>query len=994
MDSTTKINGPCVVLAGAGTGKTHQIVQKLVYLIEGKHYEPSQVVCITFSNEAANNLLVRTQRAFSTNNFPLPTIKTFHGLSAELLRAHGSKVGVVSDFKILDPDQAKVLLHRSLKVVPSVCHKYVASIGMAKDLGISLELLQAHVDLLGKQLSGVDVPKKIEELSFDLQTLHLKKSAEHKHDLVEEITNLRSYADLKRFVNTWRAYEKIKVKSSYLDYADLNSKALELLTRFPETSQSFGYIIVDEFQDTNKVQLDLLFSLASSGNIMIVGDMNQSIYRFRGAYKNNFSQFISHLNVQKEDIFTLARSFRSPNKILKAAHRLIVNNYERPEECFEVSNAQGLEGAPIEVFELSNSREEARKVSELVERELQEGKSPEDICVLFRTHQQGRLIKRALEMKNIPYASASMSSLLSQKAVKVVFNYLSLLQKLSKKEKGGEQAWWELFYFLNFPEEDLILLGKFIHDHRSSDNFSEDVLASLLALPLSPNGKILDRSLHNGIKQLLDLGTADILALLREIFVLLGFAEHPITKEAKNSFYNLSKFYDLAQQHATLYALDLSSFLYYLEVLNSLSIEIPAATFTDKGVQLMTLHATKGLEYKTVILTNLVQKRFPMEKVELNSLLPFSLLPELNSSPHLREHEDLFRDYERKNQLLEERRLCYVAFTRAKEKLILTYAQTYGEKKYTPSQFLMEIGYKTHEDFAYHLEPEQHLEEPLISPKPVLSFGLALQSDKFDDLLLSIVKGPEQADPSLSRSDSLCFSPSALLTFLDCQKRYEYKYVFHMPEKKLPSWETLRLGSFVHAILEQGVNAQMHSLKSFLDLAIEEHLKEDWQSINLDEANSLIRIFFERNKDQYSALSKTELELTAKIGGFRFIGFADRIDFTPQGIVIVDYKTGKEPISALHRNYQLGFYALASQHYGKVHKVVLDMLRQEKPVELIFDNAGQAFTPNGALAFRISQVEQDLITTAKQITHANLTGFAACPLERNCEFCNEYVYGL
>src|SRR3989344_6415245 len=342
-EAIEKTKGPCVILAGAGTGKTHTIVEKIKYLIEKKIYEPGKIVCITFSNEAANSLLSRVQRSLSLEGKE-PVIRTFHAFSADLLRKYGAKLGIKENFNILEPDDAKVILNRNLKIAPYYCHKYIESIGTAKDLGISLEKLQDHTNKKLGSLNAIDIEGKLEQLQFELQTMHLKKEEENKKKIAFEIKRINDVLGLKKFVNAWNAYEKVKGKSNCQDYSDLSKNALELLKKNPEIAQDYDYVIVDEFQDTNKIQLDFLLALAPHRNISVVGDLNQSIYRFRGAYKDNLNLFKKYFLVQEKDIFNLDKSRRSSNKILRLAHNLIVNNYENPEECFFVENYEGREG--------------------------------------------------------------------------------------------------------------------------------------------------------------------------------------------------------------------------------------------------------------------------------------------------------------------------------------------------------------------------------------------------------------------------------------------------------------------------------------------------------------------------------------------------------------------------------------------------------------------------------------------------------------------------
>lgn len=1002
MNPIEKKEGPCIILAGAGTGKTYSIVEKVKYLIGNKIYNPEKIVCITFSNEAANNLLNRIQKVVDLEGKEL-AIQTFHAFSADLLRSHGHLIDINEDFKILTPEESKVVLHRNFKVTPYYCHKYISSIGTAKDLGISLKELEDYVN---KKLEGIDVEtweKRLESLQFELQTIYLKKDSKKKKTINSEVKRINEVLNLSKFVNCWKGYEKLKKLKNYQDYSDLNMNALKLLKENPEIANNFDYVIVDEFQDTNKVQLDLLKFLAPHRNITVVGDMNQSIYRFRGAYKENLNEFREHFDIKSSDIYNLDRSYRSPNKILDIAHKLIVNNYLNPEECFKVENANNIVGENAQVYELNNAKEEARKIVELVKNEIEEGKEMEELCIMFRTHQQGRVIKRALDIAGIEYCSVNKNSLLKNHSVKTVIDYLNIVEKLRKKDKGGEQAWWDLIYQLDFLESDLIKIGRFIKETKDEEKKEECCLSvklfnSLDKMPLSTSGRLASKILIDRLKLMLESSKKEVPELLKDIYNIVGFIKGDKGRVASERMLNLNKFLEIAKSHASLYSPDLTSFIHYLDVLYSLNIEIESSEIEKKGIRLMTLHSTKGLEYNTVIISNMAQKRFPMERITRNLLIPPELSPELKDKIrelHNWEVYPFLKDYELKNQILEERRLCYVAFTRAKQKLILTYAKEYGKKKHYPSQFLNEIDYKKNEFVDFILDNNEKYVEPEVEIKSASKFGKVLSSNNFDDLLINMIKSSEKEEKIKLDPSGRYFSPSALLLFDECQKKYEYKYIYNMPDEKIVSWEAIRLGSFVHLVLEYGVQNGFDGVKQFLDYANELNLQDDWESVDLNEAGHMIKVFYERNKNKFDARSRTEQKLRTEIDGIKFIGFADRIDFDENGDVeIIDYKTGRSYIEPKKRNWQLGYYAIAAEKLGlgKVKKITLDVLRQEKPLEFEVDDNGIAKSTNGRMQFDIREIKEELIDAAKNVIRAHYEGFKPCPVEKNCEFCNEYVY--
>jgi DNA helicase-2/ATP-dependent DNA helicase PcrA len=992
MDALNKFDGPCVVMAGAGTGKTHTIVEKLKNMIASGNFKPERIVCITFSNEAANSLLTRAQRNVALEPGKEPIIRTFHGFSADLLRKYGMKIGIKEDFAILEPDEAKVVLHRNFKVNAYNCHRYIGAIGTAKDLGITISELKEYLEKESRRFDSLNLEEEFEKLSFEFQTLHLRREDRKKRELNELLRRIGDIIELKKFIGAWEGYEKLKLAKNYQDYSDLNANALLLLKQHPEVAGDFDYVIVDEFQDTNKIQVEMLIALSPKGNITIVGDMNQSIYRFRGAYKDNYSLFKKEFNVKDSDIFTLDKSRRSPDSVLRTAHKLILNNYSDKGECFEVKNYDQRKGEKIPAYELKNGKEEARKIAELVQSEIDNGIKAEDICVMFRTHQQGRIIRQVLENSGIKYCSVSKASLFDQKSVKSILNYLTIAHKLVKHEKGGESSWWEIVFNSGMLESDLIAIGKFLKQHKEDENISESLLKGLAEIELTQLGKLLSKIILERVNMLVLLAGKDIQEILKESFRICGLLSATNLRERKEVMMNLDKLLAISKIHSQLYGSELDSFLNYVEVVKSLGIEIEAPELEDAGVRLMTLHATKGLEYHSVIVSNLAQKRFPMEKISSKSLIPLCLMPEFRGISAGKEELDYYaREFERENQLKEERRLCYVAFTRAKEKLILTFAKDYAGKKHYPSQFLQEINYMNNEDIAYSSDFEEKYKSPNIISAQQISF---LTADKQEFLIDIPSRTPLiSGKPDL---EQVYFSPSALLLFEECQKQYEYKYIYNMPEKKTYSWEAMRLGSFVHEVLEIGVQKKFKNARDFIDLAREMHLKEDWQAVEFSEALHMIKVFFERNKNKINEKSKTEQQLNAKLGNYNFLGYADRIDFHDNGIEIVDYKTGKQQVAPKHREWQLGYYALAAKSLGlgEVKRITLDMLKLEKPVEFEVLPNGDAISINSDARFNINDVKNELLESASRIIEAYESGFKPCPVEKGCDFCNEYVYGL
>ncbi|HLC31293.1 MAG TPA: ATP-dependent DNA helicase [Candidatus Nanoarchaeia archaeon] len=966
-EAIEQIAGPCVVLAGAGTGKTHTMVEKVKHLL-ACGFKPEKIACITFSNEAAAQLLRRLHGV--TMQGKEPVVRTFHGLSADILRMHADTA-----FSILEPDEAKIALHTMLRVPPMLCSTYVQAMGIAKDVGISYSDLENYVADKTRYLGDQPLDSVLERIQFELQTSYLKRV--DSSALADEVKDLKKLFSLKKFLSVWRAYEKIKVQKNYKDYSDLTQQAIGMIKQHPDLSSLYHYVIVDEFQDTNKTQLHLLYALVPQGNVTVVGDLNQSIYRFRGAYSDTYHSFIDHFAVLPEQIYAIDMSYRSSDVILRTAHRLIAHNYEKKEECFLVKNKFFREGDRVKVFSLTDSKEEARKVAEIVEHEQRLGTKLEEICVLFRTHQQGRIFKRVFDSRAIPYNSLSKRHLLQVPSVSLIRQYLRIVHLLQQQKSGGEEAWWHLAYTHRFSDDDLIQIGNFIKKNKDVENLSSYLFQHLASLSLSKEGSAAANALITTIGSLKPLSLSATEFVGEAIKRVIGVPDES-TAEGRVLVQELQSFIELSQKYGSLYAPDLGSFLHYLDVVEQLHIELPVVSLEEKGVRLMTLHATKGLEFKVVIVTNLCDGRFP-STTQFDSFLPESLFPEFKDKLLSDESlAELQRDY----SLREERRLCYVAFTRAKERLYLTYASKYSSRSYEPSRFLQEIQYTDSPDIIFEEDGGSLYVEPEPEIRPASFYMLFSPS----------APEVEKLPPRIIHSPSLTFSPSSLLLFNDCQKAFEYKYIFHMPEKKPISWDSIRLGSFVHELLDMGVKEGFASYAAFEQAARALHLADDWESVDLAEALLLIKIFFERNKHKYSSRSKTEQQLSLQLEGMRFVGYADRIDFRDDGIEIVDYKTGATHISALHRNWQLGYYALAAARFGTVRRLTLDMLKHEKPIEFIVNAQGIATSVHSSrVSFNVYEVKNELVETGKKILKCVEQGFSFCSPDKNCEFCQELV---
>jgi DNA helicase-2/ATP-dependent DNA helicase PcrA len=858
----------------------------------------------------------------------------------------------------------------------------------------------------------------------------------------------------KKFVTAAEEYEALKKERNYLDFSDLNVLVLQLFNMFGSEKyvEAFKYVFIDEFQDTNKLQFQLIEFIAKHKNITVVGDPNQSIYGFRGSYKDSFNHFKKSFGVDDEkDIFRLDKSYRNPNNVLRVAHELIRNNYAENEQPFMIENANGFDGKKVRVVETLNYEEEARFVADYVEKAIEEGVPKKEICVLFRTHSQSEILREALEMKGIPIIASGRTSLLHKREIKTVISYLSILSNLYERSGTGDQAWWNLFHYKNtLSPSDSVKIGRYIKAHRNEDKAIDEVLLSSIDdLSLSNEGRRIVERVVNRLKELVKVANKPLPELILDVFEISGLNRAFTTErsvENLEALMNLRRFHELAENFYRIHDKTLPKFIEYLEIIDEMGVNIPTSRVEHiDAVRFMTIHASKGLEFERVIVTNLADKKFPVTRTSNEPLIPVHLRPHLKKeldkwlSEGLtkKQIEKKIKEYDKEIQLSEERRLAYVAFTRASKELILTRAKTYNEEKDSadPSIFLREINYKENENvefvnddsedsvfFSPTSKFEKHKTElkkqlmesldteelPSIVERAI--YYLACRDEKvidFKTLLAKVQVNQTELQKHLERlekessllkfDDKIILSPSSMNDYEECPKRFELKHLLQMPEQGSFDEELKgsSMGSFVHKVLENGVKKNYTSKEEFISEATKLKEQQEWETIPLEKVEPLIEVFWERNKGKYSKESICEMKLPFEMEGFKFYGIADRIDKLEDGSVeIIDYKTNKNPVDKAKRELQLGFYALALQSKGyKVKYLTLDMLKLEKPIIYELGEDGWARDTLGqSHPFKLEDVKKRILETAKAIKRDFETEFKVVDDENKCRYCRLKFY--
>ena len=1018
IKAINQIEGPCMILAGPGTGKTTTLISKINKLIE--IYDEDEILCLTFSREATQNLMNKVDHNI--------TIRTFHGFCLDILKEHGHKMNIDSNFKLIDPDYAKVIMYSKIGDTPYNSDLHVKSVSTAKDYNLTIKDYEDY--LINNKPEG-----DLDKLLFEYRTLHLgPKDMARKKELKIQTELIIKYNQYVDFVQSWKKYEQYKSDHNLLDYADLNVKALELIKKFP-IQLPYKYILVDEFQDTNKLQFDFIKHI-TDGNITIVGDKNQSIYGFRGAYDNNFEHFSNHFN----DTVTinLDRSWRSPNTVLRSAHDLILNNFSDNEPVI-IKNGNDVEGTKTQIIQLETADEEARHIVDYVEQKINEGVSPGEVCVIHRTHKQAKPIIDELNNRDIQYISAGKVDLIKTKEIKEVISYLAIINNIYENQVIGQNAWFNLFklnHHLDITDHlkiaELHKKNNYETDETKKQDIGHIFINQLKEIGISDNGQSIINNIIEKVNDITHQKHQTLSNLILTIYDMTGLSRAYTHEKTANNFQclnNLKKFHSIAIQFEELHGDELNAFIDYIEILIEVGIEINIDKFEyPNSIRLMTVHATKGLEFEHVMLTNLAHNRFPTTRTGKEPLIPAKLHPDIKHKIDWdgNDVDKQIKEYQKQSFLREERRLCYVAMTRTKKQLNITFAKKYNSKSGGPSQFLKEMNYSSSTDMHYIEDTEiksvqiaKQSAYELHKNKLKHEFIRSLDSDDIKSLLsrlskyyifregrtidqkydlnqlintteiLNDLKKYEQ-DLVGYKPEHLSLSPSSLNTYLNCPRKYEFSKVYQLPTKK---YDATELGSAVHKVCEDGVKEGFTTEQQFMDRA--KTVVNDYDA-EYDEMVKLLKVFWVRNNEAYTSDSKVEQELKVKkvIDGVNITirGFADRVDYVKDNKVdIIDYKTGKSKPDKQARELQLGFYALALKQKGYTpRKLIIELLGFDKPLVGTVQDNGEVIMEGRTTNFDLSDVEKMIDDTIQNII--NDYQYTFTPDYDKCMFCPYKFY--
>lgn len=620
-------DGPLLILAGAGSGKTKTLTHRIAYLLTTAGVWPNEILAVTFTNKAAREMRERLWKLTNEHmqgaaemavpRSYMPWMGTFHGICVRVLRQDGASIGIQTNFVIYDEDDRQGLIKQAMKELS-------ISTDQVKPRAVSAAISSAKNDLIDPEAYAA---------------------------------NARFPRD-QAIAKIYEKYERLRDAAGALDFDDLLIETVRLLRDAPEVRSryrtQFKHIMIDEYQDTNAAQYAIVKSLVNElKNICVVGDDWQSIYSWRGAdFKNilNFERDFPGAMVVK-----LEQNYRSTGSILEAAHNVITKNIERTNK--ELWTAEG-KGSPVQIHPVYDEAEEAFTVASHINAQTSIGaRDFGDFAVLYRTNAQSFTFERAFLQQHIPYQLVGGVRFYDRKEIKDIVAYLRLIYQPNDRMSFSRIA--------NVPTRGIgaTSLEKFLIWQSGSDM---DIISALVNVEQSSAVTPRARTALSGLGETLRKLQARVESqanpsdVIDQLINSINYREYLLdgTPQAEEREANLGTLVSDAKSFATL-----PDFLEEVALMSTVDQANDGAKVT-----LMTLHAAKGLEFPVVYMAGMEEGLFPSMRA-------------LEEGPR---------------QLEEERRLCYVGMTRAREELHLLYAQNrmqYGSRSYaTPSRFLEDMG--------------------------------------------------------------------------------------------------------------------------------------------------------------------------------------------------------------------------------------------------------------------------------------------------------------
>ncbi len=774
LRAVTHGDGPLLVIAGAGTGKTQVITRRIAWLIATRRARPSEILALTFTDKAADEMAVRVDQLVPYG-YTDTAIATFHAFGDRLIREHALELGLPPDVRVLSRAEAVIFLrehlfefdldaYRPLGDPTRFLSALVTLFSRCKDEDITPATFAGHAAVLGAEAAALAA-------AADGDARRAEQAEAFAEDGRRQAELARAYA----------RYQELLAANGFIDFGDQVALALRLVRQSPATRRAvasrFKYVLVDEFQDTNRAQAELVTLLAEPHrNITVVGDDDQAIYAFRGAAIDNILEFGERYPSARTVV--VRRNYRSLAPILDAAYRLV--RFNDPDRL-EVRTGLGKrlraerrepDPPPVRLEAFATGSEEADWIAADIARRIATGAAPRDHAVLVRANGHADPVLRALNVAGVAWRFSGSSGLYARPEVRLL---LAFLRTIADPDSSVDLYALAASDVYGLGGEDLTaIVNSARRRHRSLFSVLDELERQPGILRLAPATRTSVHRLVTDVTRYAAMAherpAGEVLyAFLRDSGLLARLAA-TATSAADEGLGNVARFFDLIRGQSAVLADDRAMFVaQHLQTLIDAGDD-PATADLDPdadAVAVLTVHKAKGLEFPVVYLPGLVAGRFPGN----GRGEPLTLPPGLGrGEPPTPERA-----------IAEERRLFYVAMTRARDELVLTHAADYGgSRARRVSPFVLEA---------------LDLGASAVAP------GAGVTAPSAEERLAAFagVDAPEPATPVGRGSESLMLSFGQVDAYLSCPLRYKYAHVLRLP---VPPHHALVYGAALHKAVQ------------------------------------------------------------------------------------------------------------------------------------------------------------------------------------------------
>lgn len=913
-------SGPLLIIAGAGTGKTTVITERVKHLISSGAAKCEEILALTFTEKAAREMEERIDRVLPYG-YTQMWVLTFHSFCDRVLRDSGLEIGL-PEIRLLSDTDAIGLLKKNLFKLP---------LDYFRPLGNPYKFLGALLQHFSR-LQDEDISPQ--------QYLDWANAQTGSTD--EEKLDVSKYQEL---ASLYKSYSQLKLDTGFLDFSDLISYTLKLFRARPnilkEYQDKFKYILIDEFQDTNYAQNQLAQLLAGkSANLTVVGDDDQSVYRWRGAAISNMIQFKKLYPSAK--LVVLNENFRSSQEILDRSYQLIQNNNpDRLEVAEKIDKrliaARKDTGSAVQLLHYNRVEDEAEGVVEEIKKLNEDhGLAFGECAILVRANAHAAPFIQALNRAGIAHQFLGPAQLFQQPEIKDLISFLHVVHRLDDNASFFRLMAMPIFQFSPRDIAEISLAAKKSQTSLYTEAEKSEIFAPLINL------------VRNSLASMRDVSAGQVVYnfLQESGFLKAMVSENSFLSPAQAE--NIMKFFNRLKQYETEHAdASVPAVVDWLD----LSMEIgesPLASSEGEAlpdtVKIITVHSAKGLEFPVVFMVNLVSQRFPSTERHEPIPIPQNLIKEVLPAG----------DY----HLQEERRLFYVGMTRARDFLYFTAADYYGSGN-RPKKLSPFIAEAVGEQITNH-------KSQISNPASIPQFNIQAKS---------VASREPYAVSYLSYSH--------IQTFEDCPLHYKARFILNIPGE--PSAAS-SFGNTIHKTLRDFYD--LHKKGSPIDIV--DIYQKNWSPEGYIDRQHM-ELYFEKGKQYLNNYLKENFNpkfLPHKLEepfsfhlteNLRLGGKLDRMDVFPDGSVeVVDYKTSHKSLTEkeAQKSLQLAFYALAAntvyRYPADKIKCSLYYFEEQKKVSVTYTDA------------ELTSFKEKILKSADEISHSDF----ACSSSIICHQCD------